>query len=110
MGDTAVPVIEQYVKSDGTVARRHTRLPAGARRETAILGAVVARKFILGNGNTVTTGADTQPTHFRLPRQQPQQQSPVIYPIMRPGWDKSAVRLTPTVSYPIVFPSLRSGR
>ncbi|MFF3785433.1 hypothetical protein [Streptomyces sp. NPDC001933] len=105
-------MIEQYVKSDGTVVRRHTRLPAGARRETAILGAVVAGVFILGNGNTVTTGADTQPMQFRLPRQQPQQQqqSPVVYPIKRPEWDKPAARPTPTVSYPIVFPSPRSGR
>lgn len=106
-----MPVIEQYVKSNGTVVRRHTRLPAGARRETAILGAIVAGVFILGNGNT-TKGTGIQQEQLQLPRQQPQPQPQptVVYPIKRPGWDKPAVRPTPTVSYPIAFPSPGSGR
>ncbi|MFE2942036.1 hypothetical protein ACFXKG_23745 [Streptomyces sp. NPDC059255] len=104
-----MPVIEQYVKSDGTVVRKHFRLPAGARRETAILGAIVAGVFILGNGNT-TAGTGIQQEQLRLPRQQPQPQPAVVYPIKRPGWDRPAVQPTPTVSYPIVFPRPRSGR
>ncbi|MFJ2113877.1 MULTISPECIES: hypothetical protein [unclassified Streptomyces] len=102
-------MIEQYVKSNGTVVRRHTRLPAGARRETAILGVIVAGVFVLGNGNT-GSGADVRPEQLRLPGQQPRSQPAVVYPIERPEWDRPAVRPTPTVSYPIVFPGPGSGR
>lgn len=105
MGDPAVPVIEQYVKSDGTVVREHTRLPAGARRQTAIAGVIVAAVFLFGGGNT-TSGAGPQPGQNRLPRPQ----STVVYPIKWPGWEKPAVRPAPTVSYPIVFPTAESGR
>lgn len=105
-----MPVIEQYVKPDRTLVRRRARLPAGAHRETPILGAVAAWVFVLGNGNTVTAGADTQPTQFRLPRQQSQQQPTGVYTSKQPEWDKSAVRPTPNVSYSIVFPSPGSGR
>ncbi|MEU6868052.1 hypothetical protein ABZ924_33275 [Streptomyces sp. NPDC046876] len=99
-----MPVIEEYVKADGTVVRRHTRLPAGARRETAILGTIVAGVFIFGSGNTTATG--TQQGQERLP----QPQATTVYPIKWPGWAESAVRPTPTLSYPIVFPSSGSGR
>lgn len=105
-----MPVIEQYVKPDRTLVRRRARLPAGARRETPILGAVAAGVSALGAGGTVTAVADTQPRQFRLPRQQSQQQPTGVYTSKRPGWDKSAVRPTPTVSYPIIPPSLGSGR
>lgn len=100
-----MPVIEQYVKSDGTVVTRHTRLPAGARRQTAIAGVIVAGVLVFGGGNT-TTGASEQPGQHRLPGPQ----STVVYPIKWPGWDRPVVRSTPTVSYPIVFPGSGSSR
>ncbi len=100
-----MPVIEEYKRSDGTVVRRHVRLPAGARRQTAIAGLIVAGVFLFGSGNT-TTGARTQSGQHRLP----QPQSTVVYPIKWPGWDKPVVQPTPTVSYPIVFPTTGSGR
>ncbi|MEW1721039.1 hypothetical protein [Streptomyces sp. NPDC093109] len=115
-------MIEQYVKSNGIVVRSHTRLPARARRETAILAAVVVGVFLFASGHT-TAGADAdkQPEQLRLPRQQTRQQPPaqpqpqprptVVYPIERPEWDDSpAVRPTPTVSYPVVFPGPGGAR
>lgn len=111
MGDTAVPVIAQYVESDGTVVRRHARLQAGVHREGAPRRATAAGVFILGNGNTVTTGVERQPPQFRLPRQGLQQQeSPVTYSIKRLEWNKRAELSTSTAPYAIVFPSPRSGR
>jgi len=111
MGDTAVPVIAQYVESDGTVVRRHARLQAGVHREGARGRATAAGVLILGNSNTVTTEAERQPTQFRLPRQGLQQpQSPVAYSIKRLEWNKPAELSTPTAAYASVFPSLRSGR
>ncbi|MFJ6408151.1 hypothetical protein ACIQK9_21790 [Streptomyces hydrogenans] len=98
-------MIEKYVKADGTVVRKHIRLPAGARRQTAIAGMIVAGVLLFGSGNT-TTGAGPQPGQNRLPRPQ----STVVYPIKWPGWDKPVVRPAPTVSYPIVFPTSGSGR
>ncbi|MEU1861822.1 hypothetical protein [Streptomyces gardneri] len=98
-------MIEEYKRSDGTVVRRHVRLPAGARQQTAIAGLIVAGVFLFGSGNT-TIGAGTQPGQHRIPKPQ----STVVYPIKWPGWDKPVVRPTPTVSYPIVFPTTESGR
>jgi hypothetical protein len=98
-------VIEEYVKADGTVVGRHTRLPAGARRETAILGVVVAGVFVFGSGTT-TTATGAQQGQERLPRPR----ATTVYPIKWPGWDKPAVRPTPTVSYPIFLPGSGSGR
>lgn len=99
-----MPVIEAYEKSDGTVVRRHFRLPAGARRETALLGMIAAGVLIVGNSNTAGAGAPSGEQRL------PQPGATVVYPIKRPGWDTPTVRPTPTVSYPIVFPSSGSSR
>lgn len=101
-----MPVIEEYQRSDGTVVKRHVRLPAGARQQMAIAGLIVAGVFLFGRGNTIT-GAGTQPGQHRLP--QPQS-STVVYQIKWPGWDKPVLRPTPTVSYPITFPTAENGR
>lgn len=116
-GDTAVPWINAYVKSDGTKVSSHFRLPPGARRETAVLGLIVAGVFIFGNGPTTAgagAGAGTDAGQG-LPQNQNQNQpvpaSTSVYPIRWPAWENQpAPRPEPTVSYPIVFPSPVSGR
>ncbi|MFI8275156.1 hypothetical protein ACIGBH_09625 [Streptomyces sp. NPDC085929] len=100
-----MPWIKDYVRSDGTPVSGHVRLPAGARRETALLGMFVAGVLILGNGAT-TAGAGTEPG-----QELPQPQSTVVYPIKWPAGESQQAPLPqPTVSYPIVFPSAGSGR
>ncbi|MFD9359002.1 hypothetical protein [Streptomyces sp. NPDC060031] len=98
-------MIQKYVKSDGTVVRSHFRLPAGARRETALLGLFVAGAWVLGHGTT-TAGTGTEAEPGQLPRPK----SSVVYPIQRPGWDKVVPPPAPTVSYPIKFPASGGGR
>ncbi|GAA3280210.1 hypothetical protein ACFXB4_24060 [Streptomyces lavendulae] len=102
-----MPWINGYVRSDGTPVKGHVRLPAGARRETTLLGLFVIGGLILGNGTT-TAGAGTGTgTGTELPRPQPT----VVYPIKWPAWEKQTQpRPTPTVSYPIVFPGTGNGR
>ncbi|MFK0197776.1 hypothetical protein [Streptomyces lavendulae] len=98
-----MPWINGYVRSDGTPVKGHVRLPAGARRETTLLGLFVTGGLILGNGTT-TAGAGTG---TELPRPQPT----VVYPIKWPAREKQTQpRPTPTVSYPIVFPGTGNGR
>ncbi|MFE5807906.1 hypothetical protein [Streptomyces sp. NPDC056491] len=100
-----MPWINTYVKSDGTKVSGHLRLPPGARRETALLGLIVAGVFIFGNSST-TAGADAAPGP-----ELPQPQSTSIYPIKWPAWENQPTpRPEPTVSYPIVFPTTASGR
>ena len=84
-----MPWIKDYVRSDGSPARGHVRLPAGARRETALLGLIVAGMSVFGDGTT-TAGAGTRPGAGL-----PQPQSTAAYP---------------TLSYPIAFPGSGSGR
>ncbi|MGI5450780.1 hypothetical protein ACQEVM_34420 [Streptomyces sp. CA-243310] len=115
-GDAAVPWINAYVKSDGTRVSGHLRLPPGARRETALLGLIVAGVFILGNSPT-TVGADAEPRQGLpgpQPQSQPRSQSTSVrpvYPIKWPAWEnRPAPRPEPSVSYPIVFPDTASGR
>jgi hypothetical protein len=112
-----VLVIEQYVKSDGSEIRGHTRLPAGARRAAAVLGAIVAKGLGLGNGNSNSnsnsnsmTGIAIRPARLRLPGQRPQSQPTVVHPIRRPESGRPAVPPTPAVSYPLVLPCPGSGR
>lgn len=52
-GDTAVPWINDYFRADGTRVKGHVRLPAGARRETATLGLIVAGVIVFGNGTAI---------------------------------------------------------
>ncbi|MDK9497632.1 hypothetical protein QEZ40_002574 [Streptomyces katrae] len=108
-----MPWINTYVKSDGTKVSGHLRLPPGARRETAVLGLIVAGVFIFGNGPTTAgagAGADAG-QGLPQPQSQPVPASTSIYPIRWPAWENQpAPRPEPTVSYPIVFPSPVSGR
>lgn len=100
-----MPWIKDYVRSDGTPVMGHVRLPAGARRETTLLGLFVIGAFVLGNGGT-TAGAGSG-----AGQELPRPQSTVIYPIKWPAWEKQTPpQPTPAVSYPIVFPSPGSGR
>ncbi|MFB7148799.1 MULTISPECIES: hypothetical protein [Streptomyces] len=100
-----MPWINDYVRSDGTPVKGHSRLPAGARRETALLGLIVAGVIVFGNGTT-TAGAGAG-SGQELPRPE----STVVYPIKWPAWENHQAPLPqPTVSYPIVFPSTGGNR
>ncbi|APU41222.1 MULTISPECIES: hypothetical protein [unclassified Streptomyces] len=104
-----MPWIKDYVRSDGTPVKGYFRLPAGARRETTLLGLFVAGAFVLGNGGT-TAGAGPG-TGTGTGEELPRPRSTVVYPIKWPAWEKQAQpHPTPAVSYPIVFPSPGSGR
>ncbi|WP_329201869.1 MULTISPECIES: hypothetical protein [unclassified Streptomyces] len=98
-----MPMVEGYVRADGTKVRRYFRLPAGARKETGLLFMIVVGVWLFGSG-PVTAGGESDPNRL------PQPQATVVYPIKWPGWDKPVVAPTPTVSYPIVFPSPASGQ
>ncbi|RSS45833.1 hypothetical protein EF912_28030 [Streptomyces sp. WAC07061] len=116
-----MPWINAYVKSDGTKVSSYFRLPPGARRETALLGLIVAGVFIFGNGTTTAgagagAGTDAGQGSPQIQNQNQTQTQPVpastpVYPIRWPAWENlPAPRPEPTVSYPIVFPSPVSGR
>ena len=113
-----MPFIRAYTKADGTVIREHSRLPAGARRQTSIAFWIVAAVVVFANSGTAATGS---PGVDRLPtprsstasypnkgpgadRPAPRSTPPVKYPIKWPGWKESAPRPRPTVSYPIKWP------
>ncbi|MGW6565908.1 hypothetical protein [Streptomyces sp. NPDC054975] len=110
-----MPFIRAYRRADGTPVREHSRLPAGARRQTAIAFGIVAVVVIFANSGTAATGS---PGTERLPKPEspavtypikwphadrptPRSTPAVKYPIKWPGWKESAPRPTPTVSYPI---------
>ncbi|MEU9773507.1 hypothetical protein [Streptomyces sp. NPDC047968] len=100
-----MPWINDYVRSDGTPVKGHVRLPAGARRETTLLGPFVIGAFILGNGTT-TAGSGAGAAQ-ELPRPQPS----MVYPIKWLTWENQQAPLPqPTVSYPIVFFGAESDR
>ncbi|MER8094459.1 hypothetical protein [Streptomyces goshikiensis] len=100
-----MPWINDYARSDGTRVKGHVRLPAGARRETTLLGLFVIGAFILGNGTT-TAGAGSG-TGQELPRPQ----SSAVYPIKWPAWQNRQASLPhPTLSHPIVFTGTGSGQ
>ncbi|MFD9725384.1 hypothetical protein [Streptomyces sp. NPDC059072] len=104
-GEAAVAWIKDYVRSDGTPVRGHVRLPAGARRETALLGLFVTGALLLGNGTT------TAGTGSGAGQESPRPQSTVAYPITWPAWEERPAPLPePAVSYPIVFPGAEGDR
>lgn len=91
-----MPWVRDYVRSDGTPVRGHSRWAPGARREMAIFAICGLAVVGLGHANAAT-GSGTVPR----PR------STVHYPIKFDTEDNWKVPQAPrpTVSYPIRFSS-----
>ncbi|GAA3092442.1 hypothetical protein GCM10020254_41870 [Streptomyces goshikiensis] len=105
-GDTAVPWINDYFRADGTRVKGHVRLPAGARRETALLGLIVAGVIVFGNGTTSAGGRSRLGpgvTRAAVDGGLPDQMAGVGKTAQRPP-------PIPTVSYPVVLPSTGNDR
>jgi hypothetical protein len=100
-GEACMPWIRDYVRSDGTPVRGHSRWPAGARREMTIFAGFALAVVALGNGSASTGSGDAAP----------RPQSTVQYPIR---FDNAPppriVQPRPTVSYPVRFPGTERAR
>ncbi|MET7746018.1 hypothetical protein [Streptomyces sp. NPDC005385] len=116
-----MPLIEKYVKSDGTVVRSHYRWAPGARREMTIITAVALAAMAFGhNGGPAVQ--DTEPR--KAPGQYPvlfsensghaprgaEPHPTVSYPIKFDSPKAQVKQPAPTVSYPIDFSTLGSSR
>lgn len=96
-----MPWIRDYVRSDATPVRGHSRWPAGARREMTIFAGFALAVVTLGNGNVSAGSGDGAPWS----------QSTVQYPIRFDNTPPPRiVQPRPTVSYPVRFPETEGTR
>ncbi|MDQ1013468.1 hypothetical protein QFZ43_000017 [Streptomyces afghaniensis] len=96
-----MPWVRDYVRSDGTRVRGHSRWAQGARREMTIFAGFALAVVALGNGNATAGSGGVAP----------RPQSTVQYPIRFE--DASPARIQqprPTVSYPVRFPQTEQNR
>jgi hypothetical protein len=94
-----MPWVRDYVRSDGTPVRGHSRWAQGARREMTTFAGFALGVVVLGNGNASAGSGGTAPrpqstVQIRFDNAPPPQ-------IQQPR---------PTVSYPVRFPSLEGSR
>lgn len=94
-----MPWVRDYVRSDGTPVRGHSRWAPGARREMTILAIVALAVVGMGGGGTAAGSGST-----------PRPQSTVRYPIQLESVKTVKQRPQPTVSYPIPWERPGSGR
>lgn len=96
-----MPWIRDYVRSDGTPVRGHSRWAPGARREMTIFAGFALAVVALGNGNAAAGSGGTAP----------RPQSTVQYPIRFDDAPPARIQQPrPTVSYPIRFPQTEQNR
>jgi hypothetical protein len=90
-----MPWVRDYVRSDGTPVRGHSRWAPGARREVTIFAGFALAVVALGNGST-TAGSGGE-----APRPQPTVQYPIRFDDAPPPRIQQS---RPTASYPVRFP------
>ncbi|MFE9469003.1 hypothetical protein ACFYNW_36320 [Streptomyces virginiae] len=89
-----MPSVREHLRN-GSIVRAHWRNPAGSSKQVGLLVMFVLAMFVLGS----------KPMGGAAPVEQRPGPQSTVYPIKWPGWDTPVVVPTPTVSYPIVFPS-----
>jgi hypothetical protein len=94
-GKHVVVQVGEYERADGTKVRAHSRWHPGARRELTIFAVVALAVVGFGSSGGGTAGGAGAGERLLRPQQSG------VYPVHFPGWEKSAPRPTPTVSYPI---------
>jgi hypothetical protein len=96
-----MPWVRDYVRSDGTRVRGHSRWAPGARREVTIFAGFALAVVALGNGNA-SAGSGSEV---------PRPQSTVQYPIRFDNAPPPQIQQPrPTVSYPVRFTSPEGNR
>lgn len=102
-GEACMPWVRDYVRSDGTPVRGHSRWAPGARREMTVLALFALAVMALGNGSgNVSAGRGGAA---------PRSQSTVEYPIRFDDAPPSRIQQPrPTVSYPVRFPETEGNR
>jgi hypothetical protein len=96
-----MPWVRDYVRSDGTPVKGHSRWAPGARREVTIFAGFALAVVALGNGNA-SAGSGGE-----VPRPQSTVQYPIRFDIAPPPQIQQP---RPTVSYPVRFPSPEGNR
>lgn len=102
-----MPWIRDYVRSDGTPVRGHSRWPAGARREMTIFAGFALAVVALGNGNGNGNGNVSAGSGDAAPRPQSTVQYPIRFDNTPPA---RIVQPRPAVSYPVRFPETEGIR
>ncbi|AWE54371.1 hypothetical protein DC008_35145 [Streptomyces nigra] len=86
-----MPWVRDYVRSDGTPVRGHSRWAPGARRELTVLAVIALAVVGMGGGGGGASGGGSAP----------RPQSTVRYPVKFENTTTVKHRPQPTVSYPI---------